>query len=500
MPPILALFVWLVLLVLLLRFDPVKEPGTSAALWVPLMWMFIGATRLPSQWLGGGLGIGGPRVLEEGDPIDRAVFLCLIVLAVGILITRSFKWHVFFSRNLFLLAYVLFALLSVCWSDFPFVAFKRWGRDLGNYLMILVVLSDPRPVEAVRTILRRVCYLVIPLSVVLIKYFPEIARHYDPWTGAPSVDGATTSKNMLGMACLVAGIFLFWDTATRWSERKDRHTKRVLAVNFAFMAMTLWLLALSNSATSRVCLAIGCLVVWAVLSSWGQRHRTFITVMIPATFCLYLVLAFGFDLNGQMASQVGRDPTLTDRTLIWQTVLGLHTNPLIGTGYESFWLGPRLDVIWAAVGHVNESHNGYLEVYLNLGLIGIFLLVGFLVTSYRRIWRGLSDSAGLASLGVAVCTIMLFYNMTEAAFRGGLLLEAFFLLAISLPATAKEEVHGSVLDETGGSINRFRRFSVERQTEIAENHPARRVASRPFAPGRPRSKGPVRGGNQSWPR
>jgi O-antigen ligase len=461
MPPILALFVWLVLLLLLLWFDPAKEPGTSAALWVPLLWMFIDATRLPSQWLGADLGAAGSQALAEGDPLDRAVFLFLIALAVGILITRSFKWHVFFSRNLFLMAYVLFALLSVCWSDFPFVAFKRWGRDLGNYLMILVVLSDPHPVEAVRTLLRRLCYLVIPLSVVMVKYFPEISKHYDLWTGSPSVDGATTSKNMLGVACLIAGLFLFWDTTTRWSERKDRHTKRILAVNFAFMAMTLWLLALSNSATSRVCLAIGGLVVWAVRSSWGQRHRTFIKVMIPATFCLYLILAFGFDLNGQMASQVGRDASLTDRTLIWQAVLGLHTNPLLGTGYESFWLGRRLDVIWAAVGHVNESHNGYLEVYLNLGLIGLFLLVGFLLTSYRRICKTLSGSTTLASFNIALWAVVLFYNMTEAAFRFSLMWMAFLIAAIAVPSGEEVQEQSAARSERTNLSRRFRGVPLE---------------------------------------
>src|SRR5271167_2450198 len=56
MPPSLALFLWLILLVALLRFDPGKDAGTSPALWVPLIWMFILGTRLPSQWLGGQVG------------------------------------------------------------------------------------------------------------------------------------------------------------------------------------------------------------------------------------------------------------------------------------------------------------------------------------------------------------------------------------------------------------------------------------------------------------
>ena len=106
-----------------------------------------------------------------------------------------------------------------------------------------------------------------------------------------------------------------------------------------------------------------------------KRHPGLLKVMVPAGLCLYIILALGFGVNAQLAGAVGRDPTLTDRTKIWHLLLSMHTNPLLGTGYESFWLGPRLVKIWQRFGPINEAHNGYLEVYLNLGLIGLFLLI-----------------------------------------------------------------------------------------------------------------------------
>ena len=76
--------------------------------------------------------------------------------------------------------------------------------------------------------------------------------------------GPTTGKNMLGVLCLVGGLFFFWDTVTRWAERKERAgRKRILLVNVAFIAMAVWLLNMANSATSRVCLVVGCVVIAA---------------------------------------------------------------------------------------------------------------------------------------------------------------------------------------------------------------------------------------------
>ncbi len=305
MPPSVALLVWLILLLGLLCFDPAKDSGTSLALWVPVTWMFIVGSRLPSQWFGNQVGQAA-QALEEGNPLDRSVYFILMLLAIGILISRSFNWGDFFARNLALVAFLSFALLSVMWSDFPFVAFKRWFRDLGNYLVILVALSDPRPLEAVRTVLRRLCYLLIPLSILLVKYYPEMGKQYDQWTGIATYAGATTSKNMLGVACLLSGIFLFWDTVTRWSHRKERQTKRIILVNGSFLAMTLWLLNLSNSATSRVCLVLGCLVIAAVHSKAFRRRPGFLKALIPVGFSS--VHDSGIRLRVERGASRGRRP------------------------------------------------------------------------------------------------------------------------------------------------------------------------------------------------
>lgn len=444
MPPTLALVLWFILLLGLLRFDPAREPVNLLALWVPLIWMFIIASRLPSQWLGAQIGLAA-QAFEEGNPLDRVVFSFLMLLSIIILVSRHVNWGSYFSRNLALFALIGFALLSFIWSDFPLISLKRWFRDLGNYLVLLVVLTDPRPVEAIRTFIRRLCYLLIPLSVVLIKYFPDTGKQFNFWSGATEYVGVTTGKNMLGAIYLISGIFFFWDFVTHWTSRKEKRAKQILGVDLLLLAMTFWLAYLTNSATSRVCLGIGCLVVFAAHSGVFRRSPGLLKALIPICFLFYLVLAFGFDVNGDLAGAVGRDPTLTDRTAIWKFVLAMHTNPLVGTGYESFWLGPRLDAVWRVFGTINQSHNGYLEVYLNQGLIGVALLVALIVTSYRNICKKLSPFSSVGSLSLAFWTITLFYNMTEAAFKIHVIWMVFLLIAIAVPERGKAPTQTVVL-------------------------------------------------------
>lgn len=418
--PFLALFLWFVLLLAVLRYDPAKDPMASWALWVPVAWLIMISSRLPAQWLGT-TAASATEVLEEGNWLDRGVYLVLMLLALHVLTKRSVRCDEILASNAALTLLILFALLSVVWSDFPGVSFRRWIRDLGTYLMVLVVLSDPRPLAAIDTVIRRVCYTLVSLSVVLVKYFQGIGVVYDQWTGAPSYIGASTSKNGLGVLCLVSGTFFFWDTVRRWSQRSNTSTKRTLLVNIVFGGMTLWLLKLSNSATSQLCLLIGCVVIMGAHSRFMSARPRLLKMSMPSLVCLYFVLDFFIDITDVVAAAFGRDRTMTGRADIWEAVLALTPNSLLGAGYESFWLGDRLTALWTKFWwHPTQAHNGYLEVYLNLGLFGICALGVFLLISYRRIWRP-TNTLEFASLSLAVWVIMVLYNVTEsAAFKGPL--------------------------------------------------------------------------------
>jgi exopolysaccharide production protein ExoQ len=455
MPLAVAPLAWFTLLLLLLRYASAEAPAVSRSLWVPVIWSLIIASRLPSQWLGH-TQTSTETAFEEGNSLDRAAYLALIVLALGVLATRRLNWREMFARNSALALLLLFALASVTWSDFPLISFKRWIRDLGAYLMVLVVLSESRPLEALSTVIRRLSCLVVLPSVVLVKYYPELGVLYNPWVGTPEYVGVTTSKNMLGAICLISGLFSFWDILRLWPRRRVRGPNRVLLVNIALLAMTLWLLNLTASATSRVCLLIGCLVIMTLRASWARANPRRLAVAIPVALVASLLLELTFDLSNTIAHLLGRDPTLTGRTGIWTALLDMGTNPLLGVGYQAFWLGDRLTAIWRTLGvsFLNEAHNGYVETYLNLGLIGLTLLCAFLVSSFRMAFRQFATAPNLAPLTLAVWTVTVFYNLTEAAFGASLLWSTLVLCVVDVPrpggAAMPSRATAPVLDLVAG--------------------------------------------------
>ena len=438
MSPSLALSIWLVFLLGLFYFDPARGRKTSAALWVPVIWLFFLGSRTPSMWLGLDYATSAAQALEEGSPLDRTIFLLLTLAAFVILVSRSFQWRKFVAQNSALAFLLAFALLSVAWSDFPLATFKKWFRDTGIYMAVLVILSDRCRLEAVRTVLRRLYYLLVPLSVVLVKYYPNLGKTFSEW-GGQEYTGVTTSKNMLGLLCLASGIFFFWDAITRWNQRRDKRVRRVILVDITFIGMALYLLNLCGSKTSTICLVIGCLMIVAAHCNLGRRHLRWVKAMAPAIFILYLVLTFGFGMGAELSQAVGGSANLSDRTHIWEVLLSVPVNPVIGTGYQSFWLGPRIQWVWARLNgdNVLEAHNGYLQTYLDLGLIGVFLVCTFLIATYRKICRQLDPLTPLGLLSLGLWALLLLYNVTEAAFGGGILWFTLLMGSLTVPERAK---------------------------------------------------------------
>ena len=149
--------------------DAKKCDVYSNALWIPFFWIFLAGSRYFSSWLG-----FSPPVdnLTEGSPIDRAVFFSLIVAGAYILSRRKIDWQRLISQNIWIVLYFLYCFFSIAWSEEPFIIFKRWIKELGIPIMALVVLTDHRPYEAIVVILRRFSFLLLPVSVLFIKYYP----------------------------------------------------------------------------------------------------------------------------------------------------------------------------------------------------------------------------------------------------------------------------------------------------------------------------------------
>jgi exopolysaccharide production protein ExoQ len=441
MPPSVAAIIFATGIVALFMLDRGPKTRSSWALWLPIVWLLIIGSRHVSVWLGVAPAVSSAQYLE-GSPLDRSIYLLLLAGGMVVLVGRREAVASLLRRNRPIVLFVLYCGISVIWSDFPGVAFKRWVKSLGDYVMILILLTEDDGEIAVKQVLAKVGFVLLPLSVLLIKYYPSLGRAYaSHWVGTQFFIGVASDKNMLGMACMVFGFAAAWRVIEAWSARRRDRTK-VVIVHGTILAMGIWLLKLSDSATSLACFGLTSALITVHTFSDVLRKCWVLHLSVAAIVLVYASVLF-LGVGDGLLSSLGRDPTLTGRTDIWDVLLEVPINPVVGTGFESFWLGKRLEHLWAfpIVYGINEAHNGYLEMFLNLGWIGVAFLAVLLWTGYKHVLRSIERNPEAGRLRLGYFVIAVVYNFTEAGIRSlDLVWIAFLLATIAVPQSLWTQV------------------------------------------------------------
>jgi exopolysaccharide production protein ExoQ len=415
MSPLLATLVYAVGIGVIFYFDRDERDRTSGSLWVPVAWLLINGSRPVSAWFQTGTPAG--EVSADGSPLDAAVYGAIIAAGVVVLCTRGRRVLDFVKSNPVILLFVAYCLISTMWADDGFVAFKRWIKSAGDVIMIVIVLTDPNPLAAIKRFLCRAGYVLIPASILCIKYYPQWGRAYNPWTWEPMYTGVTTFKNLLGMTVLVGALATLWCAIRSWYELQGMRRWQHLGAEAVILAMSVYLLLTADSMTSFSCLMLAGTVMIVASRSFVMNRPWILHLTVAAAISIAVVALF-FDNSGGMVKELGRNSSLTGRTAIWSEVIVLSRQfPWFGAGFESFWMGDRLLIMWRVVKGIQEAHDGYLEVYANLGWVGIALLGTLIVVGYRNVMDAWRRNVTIGTVKMGFFVTALIYSLTEAGFR-----------------------------------------------------------------------------------
>ena len=327
----------------------------------------------------------------------------------------------------------LTAFLVWCLASF------LWTFDRGNSLRHLVdlvalvsvgwVAGQVLGVAAARRTLARTVMYVVVASVLTMVLAPA-------WSTAPGADGAPgwhgpfPHKNGLGFFCAFAVLTLWTALPRGWSRR-------------LWVGLGLGLLIGSRSASALGALgAAAALMAWHAARSQGSARRR-LAVDTCAGAALGLLGAAAMLWPDVVFRILGRDSSLTGRRAIWTAVEHwIGERPVLGYGFGGVWdpSSPLTMAIWRESRFdAFYAHNGYLDIPLQVGVIGLVLLiavlVGILVAAIRPV-----RSVGSWPLGVLV--LLLLTATTESApFSGnGLLLVALLAGVLTAPADTRGEI------------------------------------------------------------
>lgn len=344
----------------------------------------------------------------EGDSIQRGILLSGYLLTIpAILFHSKSALHVVIrSPTPWLMA--LWAALSILWSESPDITFRRVIAILLTTLFSLVLYLR-YPFQSFLRLLGTAFFIVILLSLLMVAFKPEwgimSSVHEGAW------EGIFVHKNSLGKVSVFA-ICIF---TTLWSL-SHKASQRLFWVGAVLLGIVTLLGSRSASALVVASTMAPGIIILRVGRPWRKIWPMIllITLMTVGGAALLVIQNSEFLLN-----VLGRDISLTGRIPLWQVLIPMGLARPLGYGYGAFWLGwdgPSAEV-WSKLNwYLPNAHNGFLELWLNLGWLGLGLGVILLGTIFVRNLKPAFTKSKEAIFWILFSIILIFYNLVEVNF------------------------------------------------------------------------------------
>ncbi len=339
----------------------------------------------------------------EGDPRAQLMWLVIYVALLMAFVIRGRQFAAVIAQNKLLLALLIVALLSTAWSAAPAVTLRRAIALVGSTMFGVYLAARFRIPDQLRLLAYAIALAAV-LSLACGVFFPNSGIMHGELEGMWR--GVFAHKNVLGRI-MALGVVVFAMSFT--GKRK--------LVSAGAICLCLGLIYLSKSHTAALVLA-ALIAVTPIYRALRMRMKIAVPVIAFA-----LLLAFGgaFLLSGHLdeaLSAMHRNRNFTGRTELWAySADQISQHPLLGFGYSAFWtVGNGHDVETVIGWAPPHSHNGFLDLMLDLGVVGLALFMAIFAIAFHRALRASRETgAAYRYWPLVYLTFLLLYNFTESA-------------------------------------------------------------------------------------
>ncbi|MEL6691408.1 MAG: O-antigen ligase [Pseudomonadota bacterium] len=351
-----------------------------------------------------------PRLLSSSGSTDGSALLRYLWLPVYAVTFAGIVWKIREVAQACLRLPFLMGLLAVCAVSFA------WSIDpgLSQRRSLAIVMTTAAGLYlgsrySWRTLLRALAitwFIIAVTSFLTALANPAFGRDFDVHGGAWK--GLFYEKNQLGGHMARAALF------GAFLVIMDRPYRRIWA---ALTGLSVLLVLLTTSKTALLGLLIGLGILCAAAIMKRGMIFGLVAAWLGVVFSAVAVgiLVFAPEI---VVAVLGRDLTLTGRTDIWVTLMDfISERPLLGYGYGAFWdegSNPGNWVREMLEWDAPTAHNGWIEVTLALGGIGLALLaLDFILTIWRAAWASINTWTGVFAL--AFCAQFFLFSLSESA-------------------------------------------------------------------------------------
>jgi O-antigen ligase len=350
----------------------------------------------------------------EASPVPR--FFWPILAAISALLTLQNGSRLTLPPHILcLFAYLGFAGASVLWAFSPDHSSVRFLQQ------VMVVTSIVLPTMlAGRTVdMMRAIFMCFAVSMILNLIFvyqgsATIVAYGSKGLVNIGYQGYFNGKNYLGECAAIAFLPSLYGLLERGWRR---------AFSAVLVVISVLLVFLSDSKTAFGLALVCPFLTWLTLFVKKVTRISPAIILLLVPICYFVFTLFThYSIFSRLSYILYHDSTLTGRTIIWDFAeTEIARSPLIGWGYQSFWLVPNSPSL-EAPGWVKEmpnAHNGYYDTMLEMGYIGLALLLTFIVATLHAVGRVADRDPRRAQVLLSLALFIILYNFFESLWARG---------------------------------------------------------------------------------
>ncbi|WKV86075.1 O-antigen ligase family protein [Pseudomonas sp. B24_DOA] len=340
----------------------------------------------------------------EGNLANQVCGLLTLLVPLFFFIRHKvFLSKSFYRQNLFLLLFLGCVAASISWSSEPMLSLKRFAALLSVVFFAGFI--------AWRYSLERIAFLfgcvigaaaLVGLIFALIR--PDIAFisggiRDGAFRGVFAEKNAGARLNAIAILLLLPMI-------------RQRNPMAMLYGLFALIAI-----GLAQSATAIALIVAGTASYAYFITLIRLRINRSLLAFMAATLVFFLLCGVLYANYAMLLELVGRDPSLTDRTLIWELLQPLiDAQFLKGYGFGAFWASADADAFITRWGYIGNAHSGYVETLLNGGLIQLIALLLMFAQTLSKRYRAITADQSARYQACALVVIGLFVVTNYVAY------------------------------------------------------------------------------------
>jgi O-antigen ligase len=356
--------------------------------------------------------------------LENKIFWPVLAAITFVLVARNWSRLTLPFHVKWLFAYLAFAGISVLWAFSPEFSFSRYVLQvmIVTSIVLPALLAHPAA-DMIRSLFLCFAFACVLNIAFVINQEPIVIDNV-----ILGYQGYFSFKGILGECAAIAFLLSLHEMLySGW--------RRVLGI--VVIAIAIWLVIVSKSKGSfGLAILAPCLAGLTLFIGKKMRVSPAI-VLLPALFCYAVLSRINGNLINRISWHLYGNYSLSGRSDIWNFVnFEIAKSPLFGWGYQSFWLvgfnGPSIVDAPGWIKGMPSGHNGYLDTQLEMGYIGLALLVAFIITTLHAARRVADREPARAWLLLTLALYVILTNVLETTWMRGM--EPLWLLFLIVAA------------------------------------------------------------------